>query len=214
MFTGLITAIGTLSAAKPLHPDRSGDEAGRELVVELGPELAAHAQIGDSIALSGVCCTVTRVEGERAAFDLSPETLRRTWLGSAEVGQRLNLEGALRAGQPFGGHIVQGHVDGVGEVVTGIDPSEGGEWWVRVPRDLLPYCVEKGSITLDGVSLTIAAQDDDKVMVAIIPHTAQVTTIGTQPAGTPLHVEADVLAKYVEKMLAARLGEGQPQPGA
>ena len=196
MFTGLVQAIGTVRAAVAV---------GREqrLAVDLGA-LPGPFRIGDSIALSGVCCTVVALASGVAEFHLSQETLQRTWLGQAKPGDRLNLEGALRAGEPLGGHLVQGHVDGVGEVAGAIDPEAGGDWLVRVPGDLSRYCVEKGSITLDGVSLTIASLTGDVVRIAIIPHTAKVTTLGRKPAGAPLHVEVDVLAKYVEKMLAAR----------
>ena len=116
----------------------------------------------------------------------------------------LNLEGALRAGEPLGGHLVQGHVDGVGQVAVGIDPVQGGELVARVPPQLQKYCVEKGSITLDGVSLTIAGMADDRVRIAVIPHTAAWTTLGSKRPGDPLHIEVDVIAKYVESMLVAR----------
>lgn len=196
MFTGLVQAVGTVRTAVAVGRER-------RLAVDLGG-LPGAFRIGDSIALSGVCCTAVALRDRVAEFHLSLETLQRTWFGAAKPGDQVNLEGALRAGEPLGGHLVQGHVDGVGEVVGGIDPAAGGDWLVRVPKDLCRYCVEKGSITLDGVSLTIAGIDGDVLRIAIIPHTAQVTTIGRKQAGEPLHVEVDVLAKYVEKMLAAR----------
>ena len=196
MFTGLVAAVGTVTAASP-----QGD--GLRLLVDLG-DLGGDHPIGASIALSGVCCTVVALEGKVASFDLSAETLARTWLGAAQAGTRLNLEPALCAGDPLGGHLVQGHVDGVGEVTSAIDPQQGGELKARVPAELRRYCVEKGSITLDGVSLTIAGPVGDEIWIAIIPHTAQVTTLGALQVGDPLHVEVDVLAKYVEQMLAAR----------
>jgi riboflavin synthase len=200
VFTGLVTAVGVVravvAAGNPLEPEA-------ELEIELGP-LAAGARTGDSIALSGACCTVVSRHGDRARFHLSAETLRRTWLGRARAGTRVNLEAALRAGEPLGGHLVQGHVDGLGEVVRPVGPA-GGEWVVRIPRPLARYVVEKGSIALDGVSLTAAAVDGERVAIAVIPHTAAVTTIGTLSAGAPLHVEVDVLAKYVEKLLGPRL---------
>ena len=166
--------------------------------------LAGPFRIGDSIALSGVCCTLVRLDGGSATFHLSPETLARTWLGTARLGDRLNLEGALRAGDPLGGHLVQGHVDGVGAVTATIDEAAGGTLGAMVPPELRRYCVEKGSITLDGVSLTIAALTDNGVRIAVIPHTAQWTTLGRKGVGDGLHVEVDVIAKYVEQMLAAR----------
>jgi riboflavin synthase len=205
MFTGLVQALG---AVRSVHPDGTGVR----LAVDVSG-LAVPPSIGDSIALSGVCCTVVRLADGVADFDLSRETLSRTWLGQVANGEVLNLEAALRAGEPLGGHIVQGHVDALAKVVGAIDPLAGGDWLVRVPAELLPYCVEKGSITLDGVSLTLASICGDVVRIAIIPHTAQVTTLGRKPVGTPLHVEVDVLAKYVERMLAARLGAMAPAAG-
>jgi riboflavin synthase len=197
MFTGLVQAVGTVRDQRPVP-------GGSRLRVDLGALASGGPfRIGDSISLSGVCCTVIGLDGAVAAFDLSAETLQRTWLGKAGSGTRLNLEAALRAGDPLGGHLVQGHVDGVGEVVSAIDRA-GGELWARVPQALQRYCVEKGSITLDGVSLTIAGERDGAVGIAVIPHTAQITTLGERRAGDPLHIEVDVIAKYVEKMLAAR----------
>ena len=196
MFTGLVQAQGTVLAVLPVGRER-------RLRVDLGG-LPGPFRLGDSIALSGVCCTVVALADGVADFHLSTETLDRTWLGQAQVGQPLNLEGALRAGEPLGGHLVQGHVDGVGAVVAAIDAAAGGDLVARVPADLQRYCVEKGSITLDGVSLTIAGMQGDTVRIAVIPHTAQVTTLGRKCTGDGLHVEVDVIAKYVERMLAAR----------
>ncbi len=193
MFTGLVAG-----RVKVLEVSASGRDT------HLSVDLSGHADgvgIGDSIALSGVCSTIASLEGTTASFVLSPETLRRTWLGELRPGRELNVEACLRAGDPMGGHVVQGHVDGVAEVVTPI-PQSGGELWIRLPQDLLRYCVEKGSITLDGVSLTIAALDGDRIMVAVIPHTAQVTTLGDLPQGGRVNVEVDILAKYVERLLA------------
>jgi riboflavin synthase len=201
MFTGLVTALGMVRAVSP-----AGD--GVDLDVDLGPLAAAaparRIRIGDSIALSGVCCTVVRLEGAVARFHLTPETLSRSRLGSMRPGDAVNLEGALLAGEPLGGHFVQGHVDGVATVAAAIDAQQGGMLGVRVPAALQKYCVEKGSIALDGVSLTIAALQADELRIAVIPHTAQATTLGRKRVGDPLHVEVDVLAKYVERLLADR----------
>ena len=196
MFTGLVAATGTVRATA-----RARD--GVDLDVDLGA-LRGPFHRGDSIALSGACCTVAMLDGSVARFWLSPETLQRTWLGKAGPGERLNLEPALRAGEPLGGHLVQGHVDGLGSVTGPIDPEHGGELRVRVPPALQKYCVEKGSIALDGVSLTIASLRGDAAAIAVIPHTAQATTLGQKRAGDPLHVEVDVIAKYVERLLAER----------
>ena len=189
-------AVGTVRG-------RTAVGAELRLAVSLGA-LVGPFHIGDSIALSGVCCTVVALGDDGAEFHLSAETLGRTWLGAAAVGSSLNLEGALRAGEPLGGHLVQGHVDGVGQVVAWDPSGQGGELVASVPPTLQKYCVEKGSITLDGVSLTIAGIDGDRVRIAVIPHTAAVTTLGSKRMGDPLHVEVDVIAKYVERMLAAR----------
>lgn len=195
MFTGLIEAIGTVVEAR-----RVGAEM--DLRVDLG-DRAAGAEVGASIALSGVCCTVTELVATVARFWLSEETLRRTWFGALTAGRKINVERCLRAGQEMGGHIVQGHVDGVGRVLDPVGP-DGGTWRVEVPGDLARYCVEKGSIALDGVSLTVARLDGAELSVAIIPHTATHTTLGAMRAGDPINVEVDVLAKYVERLLAAR----------
>jgi len=196
MFTGLVQAKGAVTG-------HAREDDGVRLTVDISA-LTGSFRIGDSIALSGVCCTVVTLESGQASFFLTQETLDRTWLGDAQVGDTLNLEGALRAGEPLGGHIVQGHVDGLGKITSAIDAEHGGELWAEVPEDLRKYCVEKGSITLDGVSLTIADQRDGAVMIAVIPHTAQWTTLGGRAEGAPVHVEVDVLAKYVENMLEQR----------
>ncbi|MGE3877655.1 MAG: riboflavin synthase [Planctomycetota bacterium] len=182
---------------------RDGEEA--DLFVDLG-DLENGLRLGDSVALSGVCCTL--VGRQPAMFRLSAETLRRTWLWAAEPGRRLNLEPALRAGEPLGGHLVQGHVDTVGRILTAIDAVAGGELQVAVPAELRRFCVEKGSITIDGVSLTIARLEAESVWIAVIPHTAQVTTLGLARVGDPVNLEADVFGKYVDRLLEARFGAG------
>jgi riboflavin synthase len=199
MFTGLVEGI-----AEVVSVTSTGGEI--RLSVDLGGSAEGDA-IGDSIALSGVCSTVTRAAGSVRDFVLSSETLRRTWLDRLEPGHFLNIEKSMRSGDLFGGHLVQGHVDAVAEVMVAVDPEQGGEMWVRLPGELLHYAVIKGSITLDGISLTIADLQDDRIMVAVIPHTAQVTTLGRQAVGAPLNVEVDILAKYVERMLEARFGD-------
>ncbi|MBK8976425.1 MAG: riboflavin synthase [Planctomycetes bacterium] len=204
MFTGIIVATGTVTDIRKV-------DVSMELWVSIG-DLAALARRGDSIALSGVCCTITDLRGDQAHFHLSRETLDRTWLGRLEPGGTVNLEPALRLGDALGGHLVQGHVDAVGEVVGPVG-ADGGDWRLRVPAGLRRFCVEKGSITVDGVSLTVAHLHGDEITVAIIPHTARVTTIGRLPAGAPVNLEVDVIGKYVEQMLAARFGDA-PLPAA
>jgi riboflavin synthase len=152
--------------------------------------------VGDSVALAGVCLTAVDVADGAIAFDAVPETVRRSTLGRLETGGGVNVEPALRAGEPLGGHIVQGHVDGVGSV-RHVD-EEGIE--VEAPADVLRYCVEKGSITVDGVSLTIARFGEESFTVALIPHTRQATTLGAVSEGDDVNLEVDVVAKYVERL--------------
>src|ERR671935_936946 len=155
---------------------------------------------GDSIAVCGVCLTVTAVEPERLSFDLSEETLARTDLGSRRAGDPVNLERPATLVSRLGGHLVQGHVDAVGEVVEVRPEAEGGvRLSVRVPESLLRYVVEKGSIAFDGVSLTVAARDDAVVEVSLIPHTLAATTLGSVNAGDRINLEVDVVAKYVAR---------------
>jgi len=158
------------------------------LLVESG----VRAAVGDSVAVDGVCLTVVDAPDGRLAFDVVQETLDRT----KPFGEDVNLEAALRAGEPLGGHYVQGHVDGVGTARSTGDPV-----WIDTPPGLLRYVVEKGSIALDGVSLTVAALDDRGFAVALVPHTLEVTTLGRLRPGDRVNLEVDILAKYVERLL-------------
>jgi riboflavin synthase len=171
-----------------------------DVTVDLGPIVEGLA-VGDSVALSGCCVTVTRISGAEADFHMVRETLARTWFGCLAPGTEVNLERALLATARLGGHFVQGHVDGVGEVLGLESHGDGSDLRLRVPTDLARYCVEKGSIGLDGVSLTIAAMDGEAVTTALIPHTLEATTLGQLATGDPVHLEVDVLAKYVERLL-------------
>jgi riboflavin synthase len=190
VFTGIVRELGAVEAVST-----KGD--GVRLEVR-APETAAGAAAGDSVAVNGACLTAVSADDGVLAFDVVAETLRRTSLGRLAPGSRVNLEPALRAGEPLGGHLVQGHVDGVGRVRR-VD-AEGLE--VEVRDDLLRYCVEKGSITVEGVSLTIAGLGDGWFSVALIPHTREGTTLGAVSAGDELNLEADILAKHVERLLA------------
>ena len=194
MFTGIVRERGTVAAI-------DGDGDGVRLRIE-APETAAQAAIGDSVAINGVCLTVTERDGASLSFDAVPETLSRTALGRLAPGSAVNLEPALRAGEPLGGHYVQGHVDGVG-TVRSIEPEgEGVRLAIEAPEALLRYCVEKGSIAVEGVSLTIAALRDDAFEIALIPHTLAETTLSALAPGDLVNLEADVLAKYVERLVA------------
>jgi riboflavin synthase len=189
MFTGLVREVGTVSS---LVDGRLTLEA---------PETAPGVQLGDSVAVDGVCLTVVAHDATSLSFDAVPETLGRTALGTLDQGSRVNLEPALRAGDPLGGHYVQGHVDGVGTVRSVAPEGEGRRVRFEAPPELLRYVVEKGSISVQGTSLTIAAVDDSGFEVALIPHTLEATTLGELEPDQRVNLEADVLAKYVEKLL-------------
>jgi riboflavin synthase len=184
MFTGIVRELGRV--------ERLGE--GRLSV--RAPEAARGAKTGDSVALNGVCLTVVEVDDGVLSFDVVEETRSRSTLGSLGPSALLNVEPALRAGEPLGGHFVQGHVDGVGRVRA--STPEGLE--IEAPREVLRYCVEKGSVAVEGVSLTIAFVDETAFTVALIPHTREVTTLGGLREGDEVNLEVDVIAKYVEKL--------------
>lgn len=195
MFTGLVQDLGAVAAV-----ERTADGARVRIASALAGELAE----GDSVAVSGVCLTATEVGGGTFAADVMEETLRRSSLGALEPGASVNLELPLRAADRLGGHVVQGHVDGVGTVAA-VD-EEGFARIVRIaaPPDLLRYLVPKGSIAVDGISLTVSGLDDDSFTVSLIPETRQRTTLGGAAPGDPVNLEADVLAKYVERLVVTR----------
>lgn len=196
MFTGIVRAVGRIEVLEP----RDGD---LEVVVGCaGLDLAAAA-VGDSISVGGACLTVTRLLPAAFAADVSRETLSRTTLGRLSVGSRVNLEPALRAGEALGGHYVTGHVDGLGQVAS--VAVEGRSWRVviEVPPGLARYIAPKGSVTVDGVSLTVNEVDGQRFGVNLIPHTREVTTLGELGAGAAVNLEVDVIARYVERLMAA-----------
>ncbi len=165
------------------------------------PITAAGVAVGDSVSVNGCCLTAVGVADHRIVFDAVPETLARTSLGRLAPGSRTNLEPALRVGEPLGGHYVQGHVDGCGSVRR-LDPEGGGRrLWIDTPPEILRYVVEKGSVAVEGTSLTVAALDNAGFAVALVPHTLAETTLGDLEAGDQVNLEADVLAKYVERLL-------------
>ena len=196
MFTGIVRERGRVASV-------DGDGDGIRIRLE-APLTAGEAAIGDSVSLNGCCLTVVEAANGTLAFDAVPETLSRSSLDGLEAGAELNVEPALRAGDPLGGHYVQGHVDGVASVRTVEPEGEGRRIWLDAPPEVLRYCVEKGSIAVDGVSLTIADLDDAGFAVALIPHTLAATTLGTLVTGARVNLEADVLAKYVERLVEVR----------
>ena len=201
MFTGIVEERGVVREIGP-----------RRLVVGCRT-VSSDSAPGVSVAVNGVCLTVVERSDDQLAFDLSEETIRRTSFSRLRVGDPVNLERALTLSTRLGGHLVQGHVDGVGEV-RGLRPTEGGGAWltVRAPGELARYLVDKGSIGVDGVSLTIADRDGGTFSAALIPHTLEVTTLGTAAAGDPVNLEVDVIAKYVEAWTTAEEGDPRGRP--
>jgi riboflavin synthase len=198
MFTGLVEGQGTIRGITP-----EGDAI--RLDVELPTTMTDGLGIGDSVAINGCCLTVIEIDGQVAAFQAGTETLSKTNLGRLDVGHPANLERSLPVDGRLGGHFVQGHVDGVGEVVS-IDRD--GEWvtmWFRVPAPLARLLVPKGSVAVDGISLTVVNVEEDRFSVALIPHTLEVTTLGIRNVGDPVNIETDILGKYVERLLEGRI---------
>jgi riboflavin synthase len=187
MFTGIVIEQGTVVEPAP------------QLVLE-APVVSADARIGDSVAIDGCCLTVTRIDGERLSFDAVPETLRRTTLALLQPGTTVNLEPALRAGDRMGGHWVQGHVDAVGRVEEMTPDGDAVDITFAAPESVLRYTIEKGSICVNGVSLTVTAFTDQTFSVSIVPHTREVTNIGRLQPGSVVNLEADLFGKYVERM--------------
>jgi len=193
MFTGIVREVGSVVEV-------AGGDQGIRLEIE-APATAPLVELGGSVAINGVCLTAEATEGSRLTFHAVPETLSRTTLGSLTAGANVNLEPALRAGDSMGGHVVQGHVDGVGRIQSVEAEGEGLRVIVEAPDDVIRYCVEKGSITVEGVSLTIAELYDDAFGLALIPHTIAETTLAVLIPGQKVNLEVDVLAKYVERLL-------------
>jgi riboflavin synthase len=199
MFTGIIEELGTLESFMP-------QPTGARLRIRAATVLT-DVFAGASIAVNGVCLTAVDLEPGSFAADLAPETLSRTNLGGLRPGDRVNLERPLSPSGRLGGHMVQGHVDGTGEFLA-LEPLGNDNWWlrIRVPAALDRYLIEKGSVAVDGISLTVARIGDGEMAITIIPHTYEHTTLGSYRPGSRVNLECDMLAKYVEKLLAARQG--------
>jgi riboflavin synthase len=193
VFTGIIQERGRVALVE-------GQDDARHLRIE-APATAAELSVGDSVSVDGCCLTATEVAGGQFAVTAVPETLSRTTLGGLASGHDVNLETATRAGDPLGGHYVQGHVDGVGQIESVEAEEEGVRMRISAPPELFRYCVEKGSIAVGGVSLTISAIDDGAFEVALVPHTLEQTTLGGAQAGDAVNLEVDIIAKYVEKLV-------------
>jgi riboflavin synthase len=193
VFTGIIEELGVVESFE--------DQGDAVRLTVRGPHVTVDARLGDSIAVNGCCLTVAQRDGETFTADVMRETLDKTSLGALQPGGRVNLERAVTAHSRLGGHIVQGHVDGTGTVVRR-EPSEHWEVVeIEVPADLARYLVDKGSVSVDGVSLTVVAAGDTSFTVSLIPETLARTTLGTKRVGEPVNLEVDVIAKYVERLL-------------
>jgi riboflavin synthase len=191
MFTGLVEGLGEIRTLERRGP-------GMYLVVN-SPLVADDAEIGDSISVNGCCLTIVELDGEAMAFELGDETIRRTTFGNHSVGDVVNLERSLRVGDRMGGHFVSGHIDGIGEVDQRIDDEQWSTFWFRVPPAMTRQMVSKGSIAIDGVSLTLVDVEDNRFSVMLIPHTLEVTTLGRKNDGDSVNLETDLLAKYAQK---------------
>ena len=198
MFTGLVEILGTVRRV-------TSDGAGRTLTVA-APAFAAALALGESVAVNGACLTVVEHDAETCAFQAGPETLRRTNLGALAAGDRVNLERSLRVGDRLGGHWVQGHVDGLGHVAERVRQGDWELFWFGCPAELARQMVPKGSVAVDGVSLTLVDVDEDRFSVALIPHTLTHTTLGFKQPGAAVNLETDLLAKSVWTCLQAQQG--------
>lgn len=192
MFTGLVESLGTVTRAEEVAADR-------RLIVRdpMGMRLA----IGESVAVNGACLTVVEVRGDEFAFEVGPETLLKTNLGTLKPGDRVNLERSLKVGDRLGGHFVQGHVDAVGIIDARVRNGDWEDVWFRCPAELTRLLVPKGSIAVDGISLTLVNVEVERFSVMLIPHTQAMTTLGFKRPGDPVNLEADMLAKHVAKLL-------------
>jgi riboflavin synthase len=201
VFTGLVECMGTVAAVQPVPP-------GVRMIIDC-PRLAKTAVQGESIAVSGCCLTVVDAVGGRLAFDLGEETLGRTTLGRLRTGAPVNLERSLQLGDRLGGHLLTGHVDGLGRLAQRDDQGDWSTCWFETAAALLRQMATKGSVAVDGVSLTLVDVSDQSFSVALIPHTLSITTLGQLRVGDQVNLETDVLAKYVERQWQwARSGEG------
>lgn len=202
MFTGIVEEVGVVT--------KIIEERGTKRITIEAKNTPKQLKLGDSVAVSGVCLTAVRIAATSFGADLAEETVARTSFSRIGQGAKVNLELPMKADGRFGGHVVQGHVDGTGRFLA-LEPIQGAEdYWLRIeiPRDLAKYVVYKGSISIEGISLTVAKIEGTRVTVAIIPHTAEVTNLASLKEGDPVNIETDIIAKYVEKMIGERENAG------
>lgn len=197
MFTGIIQGLGRIKKISTVK----GDGKAAKMTIELG-RLAKGLKIGDSVSINGACLTVVGTKNNVASFEMVGETMKRTALDSLRIGDKVNVERSLRVGDTLDGHFVLGHVDGVGTIIEKVKQKNQTKLWIRIDKKLIKYVVSKGSIAIDGISLTVVDVLKDKISIALIPHTLAVTTLGTKGRGDKVNVEIDVLGKYARKVLA------------
>ena len=200
MFTGLVEEVGTVKEVRP---------AGKAIHLTIkSPSIMDDVQLGDSIAVNGICLTVTHFDKSSFTVDVVPETMRRTTLHELSGGSPVNLERAMAMGNRFGGHIVSGHIDGVGRIVSIVDEDIAKVVRIAAPESVLRYVVEKGSVCIDGVSLTVMDVDSESFRISVIPHTWQVTVLRHRRVGSQVNLEADIIGKYVERLLGPHVQGG------
>jgi riboflavin synthase len=203
MFTGIIEEMGVVkTVGKTLQGCR---------VAILAQTVLDGLKVGDSVTVNGVCLTVVGCDDAEMKADISPETLKVTTFGSLKAGDPVNLERAMRLGDRLGGHLVTGHVDGVGAIRSRVQEADALQIMIEAPRDILRYCVPKGSITVDGISLTVNEVTDRGFRVTIIPHTAKVTTLGVKHVGDAVNLETDLIGRYVERLFPGSQAGNQPE---
>lgn len=202
MFTGIIEEMGVV---KEVTKTRQGSS-----VSILAQTVLEGLKVGDSVTVNGACLTVVAFARTEMKADLSPETAKVTTLGSLKAGDPVNLERAMRLGDRLGGHLVTGHVDAIGTIRARVQEGDGLQLTIEAPREVLRYCVPKGSVTVDGISLTLNEVTDRGFRVTIIPHTAKVTTLGIKQVGDAVNLEADLIGKFVERLFPGRESESQP----
>jgi riboflavin synthase len=203
MFTGIIESLGNVAAMQATG-------AGRRMTVQTELDLT-DSRIGDSIAVNGACLTAVTLDAHRFGVDISPESLKRTTLGQLGIGHEVNLERAMRLSDRLDGHLVSGHIDGIGHIRSRMADANAIVIGISVPSSLLRYMIEKGSVAVDGISLTINSVEKDEFSVSIIPHTAQMTTLRSKSAGDAVNIETDMIGKYVERFMTAGQSDAADQ---
>ena len=199
MFTGLVEELGSV--------DKISDDGPESKTISIACQTVnTDAKLGDSISINGCCLTVVKIDNDILHFQAGSETLSRTNLGDLNSGDKVNLERALTATSRLGGHYVSGHIDGLGKVVSRDDEGDWAHFWFQVPEELTRQMASKGSVAVDGVSLTLVDVEIDKFSIALIPHTLEATTLGSRAIGTSVNIETDILAKYVQQQLTRQQG--------